>query len=269
GIPGPLSGRHPPISSEFPAVSVGPDPNIDVNLIEQARRQINRLAEEIAHLSEQDLPPAEYYGEFLQRVLAAIAAPAGAVWLKTPQGNLQLQYQVNMAQVGLDRSEESRATHTELLRQVTMQGKQIGVMPRSGLGTAEGGGPAAGNPTDYVILIAPIIVDKQVAGLVEVWQDPNRGHDAQKGFLNFMVKMSQFASGYTRNHQLRQFVGQQQVWTQLENFARQVHNSLNPTEVAYLVANEGRRLVECDRMSVGIRRGARTTIEAISGADVV
>jgi hypothetical protein len=63
--------------------------------------------------------------------------------------------------------------------------------------------------------------------------------------------------------------GQQQLWTQLEAFSRQVHGSLNPVEVAYLVANEGRRLIECDRVSVGVRRGRKVTIDAISGADVV
>ena len=80
--------------------------------------------------------------------------------------------------------------------------------------------------------------------------------------------MAGLASGYTRNHQLRQMVGQQAVWTQLEAFAKQVHNSLNPTEVAYHVANEGRRLIECDRLCVGVRHGRKATVEAVSGADV-
>jgi hypothetical protein len=250
-------------------VSAGPQPQIDPNLIEQARKQINKLAEEIAQLSEQDLAPADYYGEFLQRVLTAIAAPAGAVWIRTPQGNLQLQYQINLREVGIDRNEETRGSHDELLRQAFLKGQPGFFPPHSGLGKPESGGPAAGNPTDFVILLAPILVEKQVAGVVEVWQDPNRGPEAQRGFLHFLVRMAGLAAGYTRNHNLRQMTGQQQVWTQLEAFARQVHATLNPTEVAYMTANEGRRLVECDRVSVAVRRGTRTTIEAISGADVV
>ncbi len=250
-------------------MSVGPEPN-DVNLLEQARRQINRLAEEIAKLSEMDLAPADYYGEFLQRVLTALAAPAGAIWLRTQQGNLQLQYQINMRQVGLDRDQEGRAGHDELLRQALQKGQPALLAPHSGLGQAEGSkGPAASNPTDFVTLLAPIMVDKNVAGLVEVWQDPGRGPEAQRGFLQFIIRMAGLASGYTRNHQLRQMTGQQQVWTQLETFSRQIHNSLNPTEVAYMVANEGRRLLECDRLSVGLREGHAVRVESISGADVV
>jgi hypothetical protein len=89
------------------------------------------------------------------------------------------------------------------------------------------------------------------------------------GFLQFMVKMAGLAAGYTRNFQLRQMVGQQQVWVQLETFARQVHATLNPTEVAYLIANEGRRLVEADRVSVALKQGFHPQVLAISGADVV
>jgi hypothetical protein len=194
-------------------VSTTPEQN-EVKLIEQARRQINRLAEEIAHMSETDTAPAEYYAEFLKRLLQALAAPAGVVWLLTQQGNLQLQYQINMREVGLDRTEEGRESHDELLRQAISKAQPGILPPRSGLGPTAGRTTAsAGNPTDFLILLAPIVVDKQVVGLIEIWQDPNRGPDAQRGFLQFMVKMAGLAAGYARNHQLRQMVGAQQVWT--------------------------------------------------------
>jgi hypothetical protein len=250
-------------------VSAGPNPQVDLNILEQTRRQINRLVEEIARLSEQDLSPTDYYGQFLQRVLAAVAAPAGAVWVRTPQGHLQLQYQVNIRQVGLDKSDTERQTHDELLRMCAQLARPQLFPPRSGTGTTEDGKPAPGNPTDYVILIAPILIDKQVAGLIEVWQDADRNPNAQQGFLQFLTRMAELASSYTRNHQLRQMVGQQTLWTQLEAFARQIHSSLNPMEVGYLVANEGRRLIDCDRVSVALRVGRKARVEAISGADVV
>ncbi len=250
-------------------MSAGPDPQVDVNLIEQTRKQINRLVEEVARLSEADLAPSDYYGEFLQRVLTAVAAPAGAVWVRTTQGHLQLQYQINLRQVGLDKSEADRQSHGDLLRQAAQQMRPLLVPPHSSMGTTDDGKPGPGNPTDYVILIAPILADKQIAGLIEIWQDADRNPNAQRGFLQFLVRMAELASAYTRNHQLRQMVGQQQIWTQLEAFARQIHGSLNPTEVAYHVANEGRRLIDCDRVTVAQRLGRRTHVESISGTDVV
>jgi hypothetical protein len=238
-------------------------------LLEETRKRINQLVAQIARDSESDMAPGDYYGQFLQHVLDAVAAPAGAVWIKTPQGNLQLQFQIKMQMAGIDRNEGDRQQHDELLRMVAHVARPQLVPPHSGTGPTEDGKAAPGNPTDYVILLAPIMVDKQVAGLVEVWQDADRNPQAQEGFLRFITQMAGLASTYTRNHKLRQMVGQQELWTQLEAFARQIHGSLNPMEVGYVIANEGRRLVDCDRVSVALRKGRKAQVEAISGADVV
>ncbi|MBV9122190.1 MAG: secretion protein HlyD, partial [Planctomycetes bacterium] len=252
-------------------MSVAPDPQTQatLDLIEKTNQEINFLVEEVARLAEKDISPVEFFGEFLKRVLTVLVAPAGAVWLRTPQGHLQLQYQINMAQVGLDKDEAGRQSHDELLRQGLKEARPGHFPPHSSAGAPDGG-VAAGNPTDYAILLAPILAeDQQVSGIVEVWQTANRHPKAVRGFVQFLVRMAGLASRYLRNHQLRQIIGQQQIWTQLEGFTRQVHGSLHTTEVAYLIANEGRRLVECDRISVAVRSGSRVAIEAISGADVV
>src|SRR5262249_1303821 len=111
---------RPPSCCEVYRMSAGPDPQVDPQTIHQTRKQTNRLRDEEPRLSEMAMAPADYYGEFLMRVLTALAAPAGAVWVRTQHGNLQLQYQIQMQQVGLDRSEEGRQSHDELLRQAVM-----------------------------------------------------------------------------------------------------------------------------------------------------
>lgn len=243
------------------------DPSVEQ--IEQARRRINELANEIAQLSEDStLSPPDYYGAFLERLLQAIAAPAGAVWGRTPQGNLQLHFQINIRNVGVDRTPQGRQMHDELLRQMVANGQPRIIAPHSSMGSPDGQAMGAGNPTDFVILLVPIVCDKELIGILEVWQDPNRGREAQQGFLQFMMRMAALAANYTRNHRLKQISGQQQVWVQLEAFSRQIHGSLNPNEVSYLIANEGRRLLEADRVSIAMRQPA-TRVVAISGADVV
>jgi hypothetical protein len=242
---------------------------VNMQLLEETRKQINRLFDEVAKMAEMDVAPADFYAEFLKRVLLGLAAPSGVVWLRTAQGHLQLQQQINLRQVGLEQNEHAQQVHNELLRQAFQQVRPFHLPPHSSTGPAEGGNVAAGNPTDYEILLVPIVVDQVVAGLVEVWQSPGRNPQAIPGFMQFLTRMANLASLYTRNNKLRLMVGQQALWTQLEAFARQVHGSLNPTEVSYLVANEGRRLIECDRVSIALRQGRKYSIEAVSGADVV
>jgi hypothetical protein len=71
--------------------------------------------------------------------------------------------------------------------------------------------------------------------------------------------MAGYAANYARNQMGRKAAGQEQVWTQLEAFARDIHASLDPTRVAFQVANEGRRIIGCDRLSVAVPSAAPTS----------
>src|SRR5262249_28493006 len=150
----------------------------------------------------------------LQRLLLALAAPAGVIWSKTPQGNLQLAYQINFNEVGLDSVENARACHDELLRFMMQQGRGMLVPPNSGP-QVESKGAAPANLTNYTLLLAPVLIDRQMSGIVEIWVDPGRNPQAMRGFMQFLEDMASYAGSYLRNNQLRQMVGQQQVWTQL------------------------------------------------------
>ena len=237
--------------------------------IEQARRQVNQITEEIAALSESDMQPAQFYSEFLQRVYFAVQGFAAAVWIRTPQGNLQLQCQINLREVGLDQTPDGKPMHDELLRQSALQAKGGIIRPHFSHNFGPSPEQVAGNPTDYVILLVPIMQEKQVLGLVEIWQEANRPANIVQNLHQFLIRMAAFISLFTRNHQLRQMLGQQDLWIRLETFSRQIHASLHTTEVAYLIANEARRLIEVDRISVATRIGSKCTVTAISGADVV
>jgi hypothetical protein len=248
-------------------VSTTTNPQIDLRAIEETRRHINRLIDEISRLSEAELSPPEYYNEVLKRVLTAMAAPAAAIWTTTPQGGLQLGFQINLREVGLD--EEGRKIHDELLRHALQTPQPLHLPPHSSFGAGQEGRPAPGNPTDYLLLLVPVMLNSEVQGFVEVWQARDRPLNAVQGFLQFLGTISDLVARYQRNRRVGQMAGQEQLWIQLEAFSRQAHATLNPTEAAYLIANEGRRLVDCDRLSVGIRMSRKTRIESVSGSDVV
>ena len=68
---------------------------------------------------------------------------------------------------------------------------------------------------------------------------------------------------------MRQMMSQQRLWNQLEGFTHQIHGSLDLKETAYAVVNDGKRLVACDRLTVALKIGGRTMVEAVSGQEVV
>ena len=240
------------------------DQSLDPSLIEQTKQQIRTLVNEIAQLAKSDLSPEEFHGEFLPRVVSALAAIGGAIWTVEDQGRLTLQYQINLQETKLRDSEEDQIRHGRLLQKVLTSGEEMLVPPRSGAGDdAE-----AGNPTDFLLVLGALKTELEVVGVIEVFQRPDAGPTTQKGYLRFLKQMCDLAGDFFKSRQLRHFGDRQILWTQLEEFTRGIHVNLDPRDTAYTIANEGRRLIECDRVSVAIRKGKKCRIEAVSGQDL-
>ena len=67
----------------------------------------------------------------------------------------------------------------------------------------------------------------------------------------------------------RQLDQRQTQWQQLVQFVQAIHASLDVQATGYAVVNEGRRLIECDRLSLAISYGRRCRIAAVSGLDSI
>lgn len=238
---------------------------IDPGLLEQTKNQIRKLVSEIAELAEADIQPAEFHVEFLNRVVAAVAATGGALWLLDGRGSLKLQHQLEFRQTGLLDGKVRTQPHDALLG-CMIQASSAQIIPP---GATVEGVPQAGNPTAFSLIMAPILVDKQPVGIVEILMDPTRRAAHQKSTLRFVGDLCDLASQYLKNRQMRQIMSQQRLWNQLETFTHEIHTSLDLKETAYAVANEGKRLVGVDRFSVAIKLGKRAFVEAISGQEIV
>ena len=239
-------------------------PPLDPHLIEQTKQQIRMLVNQIAQLAKSGIGPEEFYAEFLPRVVSALAAVGGAIWVVEDQGHLSLGYQINLQETNLRNNEEGQIRHGRLLHKVLTTGEPALVPPQSGSGDDQ----QAANPTDFLLVLAPLKTDLEVVGVVEVFQRSGTGPASQTGYLRFLMEMCDRGSEFFKSHQLKHFSDRQLLWTQLEDFTRCVHASLDPREAAYTIANEGRRLIECDRVSVAISKGKKCHIEAVSGQDL-
>ena len=243
-------------------------PAPDADSVRRLSRQFDQVGEMMARLSGSNISSSEFFQTMVTRTIGAIDGPAGAIWLKSPQGLLQLHHQTNMGQIGLDDRRNGRAAHGEMLKIAFGIKKLIFVEPEKMIPAPEG--VEAGNLTTYPVVLAPILTDQaDILGIFEIWLDANANLALRNAQVQFVLNMSGYASNFLKNTAALRNSAQEQVFTQLEAFSRQIHSSLNPTEVAFQVANEGRRLIGCDRISVGVRHGRRTKIEAVSGSDIV
>lgn len=238
----------------------------DTQATDRAWEEIRQLIDELARMAKAPISPSEFYTGLLDRVVAALAGVGGAVWARSDEGGpVELQYQINLDQTHLADTDHNRQRHRQLLQWVMEKGESTYIPPHAGL-TEEG---TEVNPSDFLLLLAPLVVDDQVAGVVEIFKRPGGLPSARKGYLRFLNQMCGLATDYFKNHQLRQLKQRQSVWGEFENFTRQTHLTLNSSQMCYTLANEGRRFIDADRVSVAIKAGGRCYLEAVSGQDLL
>ncbi|TWU64890.1 efflux RND transporter periplasmic adaptor subunit [Crateriforma conspicua] len=231
--------------------------------VEETKAQIRALVNEIATLSKSGATAEEFYPELLTRIITALAAAGGAIWLLDEDRQLKLQYQINAEPSVLSNDSEDASRHNRLITRVANAGQSLLVPPYSGTTDGE----SEGNPTRYLLVLGALEHDGHKDGVIEVFQRPDTAPDTQRGYLRFMQQMCQLAAEWLRSQKLRTLGDRQTLWQQSDSFARAAHESLDLKETANIVANEGRRLIGCDRVSVAIKSGRKCKVEAISGQD--
>jgi len=239
----------------------------DQSMLDQTKQQIRTIVGEIAQISRSDVPQDAFQQEYLNRVVRALGAVAGAIWIADDSGRLSLGYQVNLREAKLHEDEEANKLHSYLLYKTLRSDDETEALvpPHSGGEAANDGG----NPTDFLLVLGVIRTELERVGIIEIFKTPTSNLLTQRGYLQFMKQVARYATDYYKNRQLRNFSDRQNLWTQLEDFTRNIHKTLDLKETVYTVANESRRLVECDRVSVAICRGRKAKIEAVSGQDMV
>ena len=240
--------------------------SVDSELVNQTKKQIRNLVSEIANLAKAETPVNEFFEGFLNRTTSALASVGGAIWLEQ-QGasNLELKYHINLHNTSLATDQTAQMRHSVLLANLQQSGEPTLIPPHSGSSDPN----QAGNPTEYLLIIGPLKIDEKVVGLVEILQRPGAGPTTQRGYLRFLTQMCDIASDYLKTQHIRTFSDQQNLWQQVEQFIRLVHQGLDPAQTAYVIANEGRRILDCDRVSVATKHNRRCQIQAVSGLDSI
>lgn len=240
---------------------------VDPRQVEVARQQIMSLVHEIEQLSRSDMAEADFFRGLLDRVLEAMGAVAGLVWLAGNGGRVEPICHHGMASTGLTTNPEAQAAHSNLVTSLMAAPSGMLIPPHAGLAGPDGQ-QVATNPTELLVVGVPVKRAGVHAGLLEILHQPNMP-DVERGYLKFLEQVAGVAGGYLERRQIRTLDSQQTALEQVDRFSRALHESLNPVATAFVLANEARRIIGCDRVSVLVKRGRKLRLEAVSGQESV
>ena len=222
---------------------------------EETWREIEEVVQEVTRQSRAAVPADRFFTELLEGSVRTLAATGGAVWLRQSE-SLRLELQVHHVRTGLvtgpaaenDQNEKQLSQqHQRLLDRISRQTDTHAVSPQSGTTSASAPDGMPENPTDFLLLFCPVIVNDRVLGVLEIFQRPNVSPGTVQGFLRFLAALADLASDYLRNSQLRELQDQATLWSQFEQFTERVHQGLDVDQIAASIALSLIHICRCRR----------------------
>lgn len=226
-------------------------------------REVDLLLDAMAALAKEAPDRGAFYRQFLDKVVHDVHFGGAAIWRRSGPADTHLEIAVGCCAdadiAGTGAVAWRRACVAWVVDHQTAKavGPRLAIPPEL----------TQPNPTDWLLLYVPWSVDDLAAGVLEVAVRAEVSPSLQEGYLRFLEAACEIVADFERRAllgELRQF---DRHWAQLDEFARRIHASVELEPVAYAIANEGLRILSCDRLSVLVRRRRGYEVAAVSGTE--
>ena len=177
---------------------------VDPRSVEEARQQIRALISEIEELSKTDAEEADFFRGLLERVIDAMGAVAGLVWLTGKEGRVEPVAHLKMQDTGLSDSEDVQSAHSGMVHALMNSPSGLLVPPQAAL-TSPDGKPSGANPSSLLVIGAPIDRGEERQGLIEIFHQPNQS-DVERGYLKFLQQVAVVAGAYLEKNRSRRLI---------------------------------------------------------------
>lgn len=217
-------------------------------VVEQAQRRLREVLAELRSLAAQNLDGRQYYRHWLTLLAQAMGTETGAVLLLKPDGNWELVHVVGSRSGSDEVASQREPALLQEVRRTLAPVLDVGAM--------------------LTTIYYPLLAAGELRGLVRLGLAVET-EAAQQGCLKFMGDAAQSVEHFHLLADRRDALASVGHITEERRLAAAVHAALDLSSAAYALANEGRLLVGCDRLSVLVRRGRSYRVLAVSGQDDV
>jgi multidrug efflux pump subunit AcrA (membrane-fusion protein) len=226
--------------------------------------QLEHYVEQLHAAARSPLGIRDFYRRLLTDAAEALGAVGGAAWRTGSGERLELVCQSLDADAGFE--VPASAERREQLLGVIHRGEA------AICSLAASPGSRASSAADFDALVCPVPLPGakpaggEAAAVFELWIPTGAGPLVKQGWLDFAATIAEVASDFHALEELRRLREGEALHRQAVELLRRVQGPRDLTGAAFELANEGRRILECDRLSVVVRRGGRWRLLSTSGA---
>lgn len=222
-------------------------------------QEIEAVLDELAAAARSPIEPAELHSLVLERLAGLLASVGGVVWRIDREGRASVECQLHLDQ-SLAGDPAELARH-QRLAEAAARARQPRIVP-----PAFRDGQAA-NASPWLAVLAPVAVEGEPLLVVELFQREGGRASVEEGYLRLIATACELVEEFHRRRLIGQLRAQQADLAGMLDFLERIHRPLSLAETAAEIANEARRVLACDRVSLLACRGRRPRTLAVSGVE--
>jgi len=228
--------------------------------------QIDQLLAAVAELSRSQLSPAAFARQVLTRLLEALPGVAAGFWSVDIDQRIALTATVQRDGSLCPEPLLDQARRLKVVRDVAARKAALvaevqfpNTLPDSLSDTRH---PFACG----AILVCPVQDDLNCVGFLELIQSDDGLAIDRQWSLDVLGSIAELYADYYRRRRLEWLTERELLWRRLRAFSLEIHRSLGLNETAYAIVNDGRSLIDCDRLTLLACDAGSCQMLAVSGA---
>ena len=225
-----------------------------VQSVDALRLQMERSIDELAELARGDVEGGQFFAEVLKRALEPGSAVYGVLWRRSQSGAWEPAGEMPISSAPDVRHLEERQ---ELLNEIALSSQPRVIGPTPGSNS---------HATEDSQVFSPLRHAGQTVGILET---RHASPSLPPATFQFFAAVGEITADFLSQQELQQLRHAKMTWLQWDQFSQHLGQSLELADVCAVIANDGRQLLACDRISVLVRVGSSYRLQAASGVERV
>lgn len=232
--------------------SAGPS---TVQSTDALRLQMERSIDELASAVHSDIEPGQFFGEVLRRALQAGGAVHATLWRISLEGTWEIAGQLPSG--GTIQSMPSLE-----MQQILGDIAQSNQARMTGPVTLPGDAHAT-----TLRFFSPLHHSGQTVGILETRHATGPSENLPPTTHQFFAAMGEITGDFLSQLELKRLRQARLLWHQWDQYSQRLAQSLEVADVCTVIANDGRQVLGCDRISVLVKQGTSYRLRATSGVE--